>query len=128
MAEEMTPGEIRRSIERIEREQATNAREMVPAKLYETAHQALIDRLGRHEQDARDAQDRLERDVDKRFVAAAKEIAALAKAFEDHEEAHQDRASWSRSKTLTVITTILLAAATIAGAWIAAVLASKGVH
>ncbi len=48
--------------------------------------------------------------------------------MKDHEKSHQSTAAWSRSKTLTAIGIVVGAIATIAGAWIAAVLAAKGVH
>lgn len=128
MAEDLTLGEVARNLDRLDKAQRQLATDTVPAKQYELAHQALVDRIERHERDARDIQKRMERDIENRFTAVGKEIAAVVKSVEDHEESHENRASWSRSKTLTVITTILLAAATIVGAWIAAVIAAKGVH
>jgi predicted nucleic acid-binding Zn-ribbon protein len=135
----MSPGEVRRTLERIERAQSEAqkasddrmselARKTVPAELWAAQHRALEERVARNEQDAREARDRIERAVDARFVATGKEIAAVVKAFEDHEEDHQAQATWSRSKTLTVVGIAVGAIATIAAAWITALLAAKGVH
>lgn len=82
MADDMTPGEIRRSIERLERAQQQLAVDMVPAKLWASEHQALNDRVGRHELDARETQARVERDWADRHKALGREIADLRKLVE----------------------------------------------
>ena len=102
MADEMTPGEIRRTFERIERSQKESqkacddrmnelARKAVPVELYATERRALEDRVARNELDAREARDRIERAVDARFKATEKEISAAVKALEDHERSEERR-------------------------------------
>ena len=139
MADDMTPGEIRRTLERLEQQQkaahrasddrlANLAQQMVPAALFGVEHKALGDEVKHLAEDVREGFARVEKAMDTRFAATATQIAAVVKAQEDHEEAHQDRAQWSRNKTLTVIGIVVTAVATIAAAWIAAVLAAKGVR
>lgn len=138
MADDMTPGEVRRTLERIERAQreankaiddrlANLAQQMVPATLWASEHKALADDVKHLETDCREAFDRVERTSQERKRALEADIAAVRKTVADHQAEHRDHNSWSRSKTLTVIAIVVGACATLAGAWIAAVLASKGV-
>lgn len=132
MADEITPGETRRWLERIERRMERGqkdtddrmtalAKDMVPTVLWQAEHEALDDKVARHERDARETQARIER-----------EIAALHKAQDEHARAHQhaeeNAAAWSRKKTMGVIGIVVGAIASVVGAWIAAVLAAGGVH
>ena len=66
MADDMTPGEVHRTLERIERSQrdahkaiddriATLAQQMVPASLWDSAHKALADDVKHLESDTREA-------------------------------------------------------------------------
>lgn len=134
MADELTPGEIKRTFDRVEAAQrATNdrlaeqARQMVPSEVWAAQHRALVDRITRNEQDARDARDRIEHAMDARFTTVGKEIASGVKAMEEHERAHTESTAWSRNRVLAAIGITVGAIATLAGAWIAAVLAAKGV-
>lgn len=132
MADDETLGEVSRNVARLERRVesgqrdtdnrlANLAKDMVPHGLWAAEHKALDEKVSRHEREARDIQTRLER-----------EIADVRKAQAEHAKAHRqaesDAAAWSRKKTLTVVGIIVAALATVAGAWIAAVMAAGGVH
>lgn len=138
MPDEMTPGEVRRTIERLELAQreahkaiddrlANLAQQMVPASLWQSEHKALSDDVKHLEADTRDGFERVERTSLERKRALESDITAVRKTVSDHQAEHRDNSSWSRSKTMTVIAIVVGACATLAGAWIAAVLASKGV-
>lgn len=138
MADDMTPGEVQRTLERIERAQrdahkaiddriANLAQQMVPASLWQSEHKALADDVKHLEADCREGFDRVERVSQERKKGLETEITAVRKSVADHQTEHRENSSWSRSKTLTVIAIVVGACATLAGAWIAAVLASKGV-
>lgn len=145
MADEMTPGEIRRTLERIERSQHEAQRavddritkiatDMVPASLWKAEHKALADDVRDLADDCRDASERAEKTSLERMATLRGEIATVRdsvagvrKAQEQHVKAHEADRSWTRSKKLTVLAIAVGAAATLAGAWIAAVLAAKGV-
>lgn len=77
MADDMTTGEIRRSIERLERAQHQLATDAVSSRLWSAEHQALMDRQARHEVDAKEVQARMERDALDRHKGLTREIAAL---------------------------------------------------
>lgn len=138
MADDLTPGEVRRTLERIERSQrdahkaiddrlASLAQQMVPASLWASENKALSDDVKHLETDTREAFERVERTSRERKAALETDIAVVRKAVADHQTEHRENNSWSRSKTLTVIAIVVGASATLAGAWIAAVLASRGV-
>ena len=138
MADDLTPGEIRRTFERIERalqdsQRASDdrmnelARKTVPAELWAAEHRALVDDVKHLETDVHEGFERVERTSRERKAVLEADIAKVRKTVEDHQKEHRDNSAWSRSKTLTVIAITVGACATLAGAWIAAVLASKGV-
>lgn len=122
MADEMTPGEISRRFDRIERDQralddriTSVAGQMVPAALYEAAHQALIDRVAHAETDTKAAFDRVEstsRDrktvLEKADADNAKAITALRRALEE------DRAVRVRSRPSIVANWITASGVVIA--------------
>ena len=87
MADEMTPGEISRRFDRIERDQralddriTSVAGQMVPAALYEAAHQALIDRVAHAEADTKAGFDRVDATSRERKRELEVKIAAVADA------------------------------------------------
>jgi chromosome segregation ATPase len=141
----MTPGEIRRSIDRIEGSQrdahkaiddrlAEVARKSVPVELWASENKALADDLKHLGSDFRDAVDRIERTSQERMTTLRGEIAGVRsevsevrKAQDRHVKAHEADKSWSRSKTLTVIAIVVGAAATLTAAYIAAFAAAGGV-
>lgn len=90
MADDMTMGELRRSVERLERAHQQLAIDTVPAKLWSAEHQALMDRVSRHETDARDTQTRMERDAADRIKALGREIAAVRTLVEREVEDLRD--------------------------------------
>ena len=136
--DDMTPGEIRRSIERIERSHqdgqravddrlAEVARKSVPLELWAAEHKALGDDVKHLESDFREAVERIERTSQERMTTLRGEIKTIRTAQSDHEKQHRESGAWSRSRTLTVIAIIVGASATIIGAWIAAFAAAGGV-
>jgi chromosome segregation ATPase len=139
MADDMTPGEIRRSIDRIEGSQreahkaiddrlAEVARKSVPVELWQSEQKALADDVKHLESDFRDAVDRIERTSQERMTTLRGEIGTVRKAQADHVKEHKDSGAWSRSRTLTVIAIVVGATATLAAAWIAAFAAAGGVR
>lgn len=139
MADDLTLGELARNQGRLEsrldralkdlddRLTALAAR-MVPAELWKAEHEALEGDVRELRDDVRDAVARIERTSLERMAVLTEKIETLGRRIAAHEEAHVAGHAWSRSKTLTVIGIVVTAAATIAGAWIAAVLTAKGVH
>ena len=141
----MTPGEIRRSIERLERSQQDAQRamddritklaaEMVPTPLWQSEHKGLVEDVKHLAEDVREAVGLIERTSQERMATLRTEIggvrdqaAAVRKAQGDHLKSHEADRTWSRSKTLTVIAIAVGAAATLAGAYIAAFAAAGGV-
>jgi hypothetical protein len=135
VADEMTPGETRRSFERIERQQKASddrlgelARQMVPTELWAAEHRAALERIERQEKDARNTASLIERTSQERMKMILGQIAEVRDALTEHKKAHADNSNWSRNKKLTAVGIAVGAAATIAAAWIAALLAAKGVH
>lgn len=139
MADDMTAGEIRRTLERLERAQrdahkaiddriSELARKTVPAELWASEHKALVDDVKHLEADCREGFERVERTSQERMTTLRGEISAIRKAQRDHEESHRESSNWSRSKTMTVVAIVVGASATIVGAWIAAFSAAGGVR
>jgi chromosome segregation ATPase len=139
VADEMTPGEIRRSLDRIEGAQrdahkaiddrlAEVAHKSVPLELWAAEHKSLGDDVKHLESDFRDAVDRIERTSQERMQTLRTEIGVIRKAQAAHEAMHRDSNQWSRSKTLTLIGIVVAAAATLVGAYIAAFAAAGGVR
>lgn len=138
MADDLTPGEIRRSLERIEAAQrdahraiddrlADLARKTVPVELWAAEHKALGEDVKHLEGDFHEAVDRIERTSQERMATLRAEIKAVRTAQSDHEQQHRESGQWSRSRTLTVIAIVVGATATLVGAYIAAYAAAKGV-
>lgn len=139
MPDEVTLGEVARNVARLEGRLDKSlkdlddrltalAAKMVPAELWKSEHEALEDDVRELRDDVRDAVARIEHTSLERMGVLTEKIDALGKRIGAHEKAHAVGSAWSRSRTLTVIGIIVAAAATIAGAWIAAVFAAKGVH
>jgi hypothetical protein len=145
VAEELTPGEVRRSLERLERSQQDGQRamddritklaaEMVPTPLWQSEHKTLAENVRHLADDWRESTDRIEKTSQERMATLRGEIggvrdgvAAVRKSQELHAKAHEADKSWSRSKTLTVLAASIAAAATLIGAYIAAFAAAGGV-
>lgn len=139
MADEMTPGEIRRTFDRIERDHKESqkaaddrltelARKMVPTELWQSEHRALGEDVKHLESDLREAVERTEKTSQERMTTLRGEIAVVRKAQAAHEAGHRDLGAWSRSKKLAVGAALIGASATLIAVWIAAVLAAKGVR
>jgi hypothetical protein len=142
VADDMTPGEIRRNFERVEHalkdgddRHADLARRMVPTELWSAEHRAVLDRIAHQEEDARETAVRIEKISQERMAGLRAEIATVRdavaevrKAHAQHTKAHETDSNWSRSKRLTVVAIVAGAAATLVGAWIAAFAAAGGVR
>jgi hypothetical protein len=133
--EPMTDGEIKRNFARLERGQkdgddrhAKLAAEMVPTALWKAEHEALQDDVRELRDEVRETAKRIERTSLERMGVLTGKIEAVSKRQSAHEKSHADNTSWSRNKKLIVGVGMLGAAATIAAAWIAAALASGGLH
>lgn len=137
--DDMTPGEIRRTLDRMDRTQHDSQRamddritklaaEMVPTSLWAAEHKAVVDDVRHIAEDMREAVDRIEKTSLERLGTVRTEIKAIRQAQEAHAKAHQDSSAWSRSKTLTVVAIVVGAVATLAGAYIAAFAAAGGVR
>lgn len=116
----LTPGEIRRSVARLENEDrslATRltglAAEMLPVKLWDSEHRALGDKLTRHEKAAEADQRRLER--------AIEDLREEIKDMRDEQEKHSE-VTWQK------ILGLIVALATIAGVVVTLVGQSKGIR
>jgi len=146
VADEMSPGEIGRTLERIERQQQEGQRalgdrmtklaaDMVPTTLWSAEHKAVVDNVHDLEGDMHDAIARIESTSQERMttlrgeIAGVRgEVAAVRKGLGEHNKKHESDSSWSRSKTLTVVGIVATVAATLIGAWIAAFAAAGGVR
>lgn len=118
--DELTNGETRRAIARLEAEdRALAARlvniatEMVPAKLWEAEHRALTDRLIQHEKGAESTRQRLEK--------AVNDIEKQIKRMREDQEKRAEL-TWQRVMGLIVAMT------TIAGVIVALIGQSRGIH
>ena len=136
---DLTTGEIARTLGRIERSQQEAQRavddritklaaEMVPTSLWASEHKALAEDVRDLADDVREASARAESTAQERMQALRGEIKAVRQAQEAHAKTHEANASWSRSKTLTVVAIVVGAAATLVGAYIAAFAAAGGVR
>jgi hypothetical protein len=139
VADDMSPGEVRRTLERIEQAQrdsnrATDdriselARKAVPAELWAAEQKNITERIEHGERDHAEALTRIENRSLERFTTVQNELAAIRGDLRDHEQLHKESTAWSRNRVLTAIGITVGAFATLAGAWIAAVIAAKGVH
>lgn len=139
MADDLTSGEIRRSIERIERAQQQLATDTVPAKLFAAQHQALEGALAEHVRQAVVDRERIERELGDVRRAHEGDVKALredlgreiGQARAEHKaqlEAlnaqRETRAQFTWQKALGLLT----ASAALAGVVVAAPAASKGIH
>jgi predicted anti-sigma-YlaC factor YlaD len=116
----LTPGEIRRSLKRLEGEDRSLAEritrvaaEMLPVKLWDSEHRALGDKLARHEKAAEDDRRRLEK--------AIEDLREDMKDLRDEQEKHSE-VTWQKVLGLVV------ALATIAGVIVTLMGQSKGIH
>lgn len=139
MADDLTLGELSRRLSAFERRiegalkagddrHANLASKVVPTDLWKAEHEALQAEVKQLRDDIREAVARIERTSLERMGVLTARIDALGKRIDDHEKTHADTGAWSRSKKLAVIGILVGAAATIAAAWLAALLAAKGVH
>lgn len=133
---EMTPGEIMRTFARVDAGQrATNdrvaelARETVSARQYETAHQALIDRVVHLEQDTTGRLSGLAATSSERYATVTRDMAELKERFDREiedirgeikalrsERARSHEASWARwSAAIAAIAAVALVVVTLLG-------------
>jgi chromosome segregation ATPase len=119
---------IRQSLKDGDNRLAELAGKMVPTDLWKAEHRALEEDVKHLEADVREAVARLERTSLERLGNLNTQLGAIRDAQKAHERAHRESSAWSRSKKLTVLGITVGAAATIAAAWLAALLAARGVH
>jgi hypothetical protein len=74
MADDLTPGEIARSLKRIEDTQLKLASDSVPAKLWAAQYEALIDKLADHARNSAEVHARLERQIEEMRKNFAREM------------------------------------------------------
>ena len=74
MADDLTPGEIARSLRRIEDAQLKLAADAVPAKLWAAQHEALTDKLTDHARNSAEVHTRLERQIAEMRKDTAREL------------------------------------------------------
>lgn len=157
MGDEMTPGETARSFKRLEEsdrflgDRITDlASKMVPTELWSAEHRALIDDVKHLADDVKEGLDRAEKtslerraalvarddDLEKKVEAARAEFRAEIKALRAEIKALREaldqkaakRTEWSRQVKITVFTVVGAVVAAVVGAWISALLTSKGIH
>lgn len=150
MADEMTPGEISRRFDRIERDQrATDdritglAKAMVPTELWGSEHRALADDVKHLETDTSAAFARVDKTSLERRAALVARDDDLAKAIEalraefkaevkavrtELEQKAAKRTEWSRQLKITVFTVVGAVVAALLGAWVTALLTAKGIR
>lgn len=116
----LTPGEIRRAIERLEQADRTLgdrltqvASDMLPVKLWDAEHRALNEKLDRHEKSAEATQKRVEGEID----GLHEEL----KEFREEREKHSEI-------TWTKILGLITAVTALAGVIIGVVGLTKGIH
>ncbi|NUQ98876.1 MAG: hypothetical protein HOY79_20725 [Streptomyces sp.] len=127
----LTPGEIARSLKRLEDEdRALAARltglaaEMVPAKLWDAEHRALGDQLQRHEKESAERVARLERALDTYKASCDKRTEDIEDDVQKLREERDRRSELTWQKVISLI----VALATIAGVVVALMGQSKGIH
>lgn len=139
MGDDLTLGELARNVERLDKAQRQLATDSVPAKLYETAHQALQKTLADHISQSGVDRDRIERAVADLRKAHERDVKALREDLDKEvEQARaENRAQIAALKaerekryefTWTKAIGLLTAAAALAGVIVAALAASKGIH
>lgn len=139
MADDLTLGELARNLADFKKDVRQSlkdsdnrvtdlASKMVPTDLWKAEHRALEDDVKHLETDVHDAVARIERTSLERLANLNDQLAAIRAAQAEHEKAHADQRTWSRSRTLQAIGIAVTAAAAIAAAWIGAIVAAKGVH
>lgn len=139
MGDDLTLGEVARSLDRLERAHQQLATDSVPAKLWAAQHKSLEDDLAEHVRQAVIDRERLERDLAELRKTHDRDTKALRDALEKEiEQARRENKSqvealkaerdkrteftWQRALGL------LTAAAALAGVIVAALAASKGIH
>jgi len=139
VADDLTLGELARNLDRLDKAQRQLATDSVPARLYETAHQALQkaladhiaqsvvdrERIERAVGDLRTAHERdvkeLREDLDKEIEQARAENRAQIAALKAEREKRSEF-TWQRAVGLLAV------AVALAGVIVAALAASKGIH
>ena len=139
MADDLTLGELARSIERLERAHQQLATDTVPAKLWAAQHKSLEDDLAEHVRQAVIDRERLERELAEVRKTHDRDTKALRDALEKEIEqarrenrtqvealkAEREKRSeftWQRAVGLLAV------AVALAGVIVAALAASKGIH
>lgn len=129
MADDLTPGEIARSLKRIEDAQLKLAADAVPAKLWAAQHEALSDKLTEHARNSTEVHARLERqisdmrketarDIEKQRASTSTAIDALRAEVTEQPVRWADKA-WTRGlaamAVLLTLTGVVIAALNLGG-------------
>jgi predicted nucleic acid-binding Zn-ribbon protein len=148
--EDLTPGEIVRSLKRLEESDRSLgdritglASAMVPNDLWSAEHRSVIEDVRHLEEDVKAGFDRVERtsldrratlqqrddDLEKKINAVRDEYRAEIKSLREAlDQKAAKRTEWSRQLKIAVFSIAGAIAAAIAGAWVAAILTSKGIR
>lgn len=123
----LTPGEIRRSLKRLEGEDRSLAEritrvaaEMLPVKLWDSEHRALGDKFDRHERGAESDRKRLEKAIE----GLREEIKDVREEQKDLREEREKRSEVTWQK----IVGLIAALAALAGVIVTLLGQSKGIH
>lgn len=129
MADDLTPGEIARSLKRIEDAQRQLATDSVPAKLWAAQYDALTGKLTDHASNSAEVHARLERALDEMRKNTAREFEKLRKETSTAIEALRTEVSeqpvrwadkaWTRGlaalAVLVTLTGVVVAALSLGG-------------
>lgn len=137
----LTPGEIRRSLKRLENEDRSLAERItrvaadsLPVKLWDSEHRAASDRQDRHEAASDADRARIERDAAEAVRRVEAEVAAVRRTMEHEIESLQaeikaDRDERNKRSEITwqKILGLVMALTTVAGVIVAVLALAKGI-
>jgi Flp pilus assembly protein TadB len=116
----LTPGEIRRSLKRLEDEDRAQvarltqlAAETLPVKLWDAEHRALTEQLHRHEKESADRTARLERSLDAYKASCDKRTEDIEDDVQKLREERDRRSELTWQKVISLIAALAGVAAVI---------------
>lgn len=137
----LTPGEIRRSLKRLEDEDRSLAEritrvagESLPVKLWDAEHRAATDRQDRHEKASEAERARIERDADEAAHRLEADIASVRRALEHEVKERQREIEAVRNErnkrseiTWQKVLGLVMALTAMAGVIVAVLALAKGI-
>jgi hypothetical protein len=133
--ESMSDGEIRRSFDRIDKNQSALAqrlgdvaKDMVPAALWEAEHRAMVNQMARHEREADDADARHDRQLQAFKDACEKATAEVRKELGESVKSLRSERDKRSEFTWTRVIGILGIVTALVIALITTIAASKGIR